>query len=43
MLLLHMGSSVICFLFCALHENKQWPVIDLAAQSARCYEPTHDS
>ncbi len=40
---LHMGSSVICVLFCAPHENKQWPVIDLAAQSASCYEPTHDS
>ncbi len=39
---LHGRSSVICFLFCALHENKQWPVIDLAAQPARCYEQTHD-
>ncbi len=40
---LHMGSSVICFLYCAPHKNKQRAVIDLAAKSARCYEPTHDS
>ncbi len=40
---LHGRSSVICFLLALPLKNKQWPVIDLAAQSARCYEHKYDS